>query len=155
MKETRHTNYEGLHLCIHSHEFLKWPLSNETGCIINGQWMQWANTTKLLKYLSPQCNTTLNYFISAAIQSDFEVFSCILLNSVFKYTWTVCWPLDVVTMIVREHWGWKLEMKKTSWCQNKDCLSPVERLNSNTLSCLESGFQLHAFWTCKKMFTNI
>lgn len=47
--------------------------------------IQWANTTKLLKYLTPQCNTTLNYFISTAFQSDFEVFSCILLNSVLKY----------------------------------------------------------------------
>lgn len=108
-------------------------------------WNIWAHSVTQLWTISFQLPFRVILKYSAA-------FSWTVCSSI---CWTVCWPLDVVTMLVREHWGWKLEMKKTPWCQNKDCLSPVERLNSNTLSCLESGFQLHAFWTCKKMFTNI
>lgn len=147
---------EGCILCIHTNKSLKWPFSNEAGCIINRELIQWANTTKLLKYLTPQCNTTLNYsfqLLFRVILKYLAAFSWTVCSSI---CWTVCWPLDVVTIIIREHWDWKLETKK----KHSDARIMIACLllkdwTSNTLSCLESGFQLHWFWTCNRTFTNI
>lgn len=129
-------NMEVCIFCTYSNELLKWPLSSGAGCI---KWKINSELTLiLLNYLNiwPYSVTQLFHFSSCS-----EWF---FLKSLAVFSWTVCssvcWPFDVITMMVREHWDWKLDMKKWGDGQNKDCLSLAERLNGNTLSWWELGF---------------